>query len=94
MHYDPNLPLRLAADASSYWLGVVLSHVLKDGTEHPIAYVSRTFSQSERNYAQIENEALALVFGVKKFYKYLYGRKFTLITDHKPLLTILGPSLT
>ena len=92
MHYDPDLPIRVAADASSYGLGAVLSHVLRDGTEHPIAYVSRTLTPSEKNYAQVEKEALAIVFGVRKFHQYIYGRRFTLVTDHKPLLTILGPN--
>ena len=69
----------------------MLSHVLRDGTEHPIAYVSRTLSSSEKNYAQIKKEALALVFGVRKFHLYIYRRRFTLVTDHKPLLSILGP---
>ena len=54
IHYDPSLPIRLAADASAYGIGAVLSHVLDDGTECPIAYVSKTLSPSEKNYAQIK----------------------------------------
>ena len=91
VHYDPNLPIRLAGDASNYGIGAVLSHVLPDGSEHPIAFTSRTLQSSEQNYAQVEKEALSLVFGIQKFHKYIYGRRFTLITDHKPLTTILGP---
>ena len=56
-----------------------------------IAYASRTLSEAKKKYTQVEKEALSLVFGVSKFHQYLYGRMFTLITDHKPLTTILGP---
>lgn len=92
MHFDPDLPVTLATDASPVGLGAVISHKLPDGTERPISFASRSLSKSERNYSQIDKEATAIYWGVKKFYDYLYGRKFILITDHKPLVSILHPN--
>lgn len=90
-HYDAKLPLKLAADASPYGIGSVLSHMFPDGSERPIAFASRTLNQAEKSYSQIDKEALALYWGVRKFNSYLYGHKFTLVTDHKPLLSIFNP---
>ena len=90
-HYDPKKPVRLAVDASSFGLGAVLSHPSEDGEKKPIAFSSRTLPQSEQNYSMIEKEALAIIFGVKRFHQYLFGRRFTLLTDHEPLSYILGP---
>jgi len=90
-HYDPSLPLWLACDASPVGTEVVLSHVMTDGTERPIAFASRTLSKTERKYPQIDREALSIVWGVKTFHVYLFWRSFTLLTDHQPLTSIFHP---
>ena len=90
-HFCPTKPIQLACDASPFGVGAVLSQTLSDGSERPVAYASRTLTQAERNYSQFEREALAIVFGVRKFHNYLSGMQFTILTEHKPLLGIFGP---
>lgn len=89
--YNPESPLILACDASPFGVAAVLAHRFPDGSERPIAYSSKSLSSAEKNYSQLDKEALAIVFGVKRFHSFLYGRSFHLITDHKPLLALLGP---
>lgn len=89
-HYDPSKPLVVAADASAYGIGATLLQRLDDGALRPILHAATSFNDAERNYPQVEREALALVYAVKKFRKYIYGRRFELHTDHKPLLAIFG----
>ncbi|CAC5384111.1 unnamed protein product [Mytilus coruscus] len=66
-HYDPNVNVELAVDASPYGLGCVISHKYENGEERPIAYASRTLTSAERNYSQIEREALAIIFELLVF---------------------------
>ena len=60
------------------------------GTERTVAFASRTLTKAEKGYAQLEKETLSLIFEVKTFQKYLYGREFTLLIDHPPLQTIFN----
>ena len=90
-HYNRSLPVELSVDASPYGLGAVIMHVYPNGTRRPIAYASRTLNEHEKRYGQIDKEALAIMFGLKRFHLYLYGRHFTILTDHKPLERIFGP---
>ena len=92
VHYDSTRQLVLACDASQYGLGVVLSHIMDDGQERPVAYASCTLTPAEKNYSQLEKEALGVVFAVKKFHNYLFGRHFIIESDHRPLSYLFNSS--
>lgn len=87
-HYRTELPLKVTCDALPTGIGAVLSHIFAGGEERPIAFASRSLTKAERNYSQLDKEALALIFAVKYFHQYIYGRRFILETDHKPLTFI------
>ncbi|KAJ8385580.1 hypothetical protein AAFF_G00184420 [Aldrovandia affinis] len=91
-HYDETEPLALVCDTSPYGLGALLFHMEPNGREAPICFASRALTSTERNYAQIDKEALAVIFAVKKYHQYISGRHFVVFTDHKPLLGLLHHS--
>ena len=84
---DFSKPLTLVTDASSYGLGACLMQEEKD-VLRPIFYLSRSLNRTERNYSTVEKECLAIVWSISKLQKYLLGRKFILLTDHKPLIAL------
>ena len=84
--YDSHLDIVVSCDASPYGVGAGLSHRWPNGTERQVAFASRSLNNTEKKYSQVDKEALAVVFGLDKFHKYVCGRLFTLMTDHKPLL--------
>ena len=82
---DINKTFTLQTDASETGLGAVLLQET-DGKLFPISYASKKLTEMERRYSVIERECLAVIWAVKKFNTYLYGREFILQTDHQPLV--------
>ena len=82
-YFNPNLTVEIQCDSSQDGLGAVL---LQNGK--PLDYRSRTLSDTEKRYAQIEKELLAVVYAAEKFHDYIYGRPVKVYTDHHPLITI------
>ena len=88
-YYDVSKPAVVQCDSSQSGLGAVL---LIEG--RPVQYASRAMTGTEQQYAQIEKELLAIVFAMERFHTYVYGRKVSVETDHKPLISIIKKPLT
>ena len=87
---DPNIqkPFKLYTDASDVAVGAILVQQDDKQVERPVHYVSRCFRGSEKAWSTIEKDAYAIVYALTKLRPYLYGAKFVIYTDHKPLKSL------
>ena len=89
-YFDKNAPTKIITDANPVGLGAVLVQE-QDSAWTPVCYVSRSLTRCEQKYSQTEKEAPGVVWACKRFHVYVYGTKFVVETDHKPLEVIYGP---
>ncbi|XP_055944323.1 uncharacterized protein LOC129975294 [Argiope bruennichi] len=82
---DANLPFQIHCDASDHGVGCCLTQQDADGSYKPIAFASQKFNAAQKNWASIEKEAWAVLYGLNKFDKWIYGAKVEIISDHNPL---------
>src|SRR5277367_1711842 len=87
--YDPNCETAVSADASCAGIGATLTQKQGNGDWKPVAYASRSLTETETRYAQIEKEALASTWAMERFSDYVTGKQIVLYTDHKPLVAVL-----
>ena len=84
-HFSQRHETFLIVDAGPEGVGAILAQQQPDQSLRPVHFASKTLTKTEQSYSQIEKEALAVLWGCKRFHLYLYGTSFTFLTDHKPL---------
>lgn len=88
--YSNTADTKVATYASPYGIGAIFTQKQADGSWRPVIYISRGLMDTEKHYAQIEKEALAVTWACERLTSYLMGLRFTLLTDHKPLVPLLS----
>ena len=89
-YFDKSAPTKVITDASPVGLGAVLVQE-QGGVWTPVCYASHSLTECDQRYSQTEKEALGVVWVCERFHAYVYGMKFVVETDHKPLEVIYGP---
>jgi len=95
VNYDPTKEMIVHVDASPVGLGCVLNHVCVDAygrrSERPVLFASCSLTPRQQRYSQLDREAMAIIFAVTELRKYLWGQRFTLVTDNAPISPIFSP---
>ena len=91
-HFNLKLPIGITCDASEKGIGVALFHRYEDNSERTIMHASKTLTDTQRKYGQIKKKALAIIFALRKFHQFLYGKKITIVTDHRALTSMFAPN--
>ena len=92
-YFDKNLPIKVTWDASKLGLGAMLEH-LHGTVWYHTAFASRSLTAAEQSYSQVEKKTLSIVFSCEKFREYVYGLRFVVENDHKPLISISQRALS
>jgi len=89
-YFDPRRRSEVVLDGSPVGISAILYQQSAEGRMVPITFVSRALTPTESRYSQLEREALAAVWACERLHRFIFGSEFTLITDHKPLIVLLG----
>ncbi|OXA44383.1 Retrovirus-related Pol polyprotein from transposon opus [Folsomia candida] len=92
--YDPDRPIHIQCDASGVGIGSCLMQLNEKGHEQPVAYASKTLNEYQRRYNNTEREFYAIYHALRVFHPYIYGKKFTIFTDHQTITQIKFASQT